>query len=103
MGAVVIVLASSTYWLTAQKAAQVAMPDIQRMQVLEALDVLESRGFENITIKGQDTQDPDEVGVVLEQIPAPRQEVSTTAEISIITGDPVITEGATTCSRRRKE
>jgi beta-lactam-binding protein with PASTA domain len=70
------------------------MPNVQRMETLKAVHVLESYGFENITVKGKDTQDPSDIGVVMEQVPDPGQDVLVTDEITIMTGDPKDSEGS---------
>ena len=66
----------------------VDMPDVRGERFEQAQATLASEGFSNIRLRQESTNDPSELGRVLDQSPSPGRSVSTDDQITLTVGTP---------------
>jgi serine/threonine-protein kinase len=66
----------------------VDMPDVRGERFEQAQATLAGEGFSNIRLRQESTNDPSELGRVLDQSPSPGRSVSTDDQITLTVGTP---------------
>ena len=64
------------------------MPDVRGDRFEQAQAALDADGFSDIGVQPEATDDPGEVGRVLDQSPSPGRSVSTDDQVTLIVGQP---------------
>jgi serine/threonine-protein kinase len=64
------------------------MPDVRGDRIDQAQAALAGAGFSNIRVRQESTNDPSELGRVLDQSPSPGKSVSTDDQITLTVGTP---------------